>query len=50
MNYLMRMEEKSRAQRSKYKTSVLDGLRQEEPTSNKQMNEEKKKSLSGPHK
>lgn len=50
MNYLIRMEEKSRAQQSKYETSVLERLRQEDPTSNKLMDEEKKKSLSGPHK
>lgn len=44
------MGEKSRAQQSKYKTSVLEGLRQKDPTSNKLMGEEKKKSLPGPHK
>lgn len=44
------MGEESRAQRSKYKTSVLEELRQEDPASNKLMDEEKKKSLSGPHK
>lgn len=39
------MRERSRAERSKYKTSALEGLRQEDPTANKLMDEEKKEAF-----